>query len=618
MNTRNLTENEITTLKQQHCHSEDWTKIRVAQTFTPTNISHSTLHNVSIGQNCRILSSSIANTIIHNNSTLNHVSQLSASPSTTFANNLPVNVLTEDGARSLPLWRRLSSQLAHLLAHHKHHPATRHLLTLIKRDADTLASSYSHIGQNCLLQHTGPLHNIYLGDNVQLDHTASLTNCYLEGGPAPARLGHGVNAEACVFLSASHTANSVHLEHCLVGEGVHLEHSLYAEHSAFFANSLFKLGEAVSLLAGPFTESHHRSTLVLTCQSSFSTFGSGSNASNHHFKLGPRHGGILRRGTRCGSGSYLYWPCDIGAFSTVVGRHNNHLETTDFPFSLLISTETGTVLVPGVHVFSIGLFRDAIKWRNRDRRGNIPRPLDLVNTNIYSPYAMQAMQRGLATLKRSTSMEGDLRHRGTVIPSQRVQPGIRLYESALLYYTGECLAKYTSEKMRNRAMAAEDVMEILHENTAAAKGYTGGEWRDWGGMLLCGADAEAFLSELENGDHRDWEDVRDRLEEIYRMYGKRELEWACWRWREEYGEVKKEGVEAFFRVWRKAVGFRAECLVKDAGKEFTPELAYGFGVEGAGVDNFRLVRGEVGEEVVVKEVIRERDRLLGLVEKIKE
>lgn len=668
MTIRNLTESEITTLKQRGCHAEDWNRILVAWDFSPgnsfhnvrfsgnielgscngdispgdspsldvnvnvdihplhnalflpTGISDSILHNVSIGHNCRIHASTLVNVNVGSDAILEHVAELSSTQTSTFGNNLFANILTEDGARSIPLWRHLSAQVAHILCHCRHHPAAQTLLDIIDRDSHRLASARSHIGKRCLLRRTGRLRNVFFGDGAIAEDVGSLNNCHLEGGPAPACLGEGVCADSTIFLSASHATGGVRLERCLVGEGVRLEASLYAEHSVFFANSFFKLGEAVSLMAGPFTESHHRATLVLTCQSSFSTFGSGANASNHHFKLGPRHGGVLRRGTRCGSGSYLYWPCDIGAFSTVVGRHTEHLQTLDFPFSLIVSTGTGSVLVPGVHVFGIGVFRDAMKWRRRDRRAKVARPLDLVNSNVYSPYVMQAMERGLAMLRRSALMEGDLRHGGAVIPSQRVQPGIRLYESALTFYTGECLLRHSGDGRKGEAITADCVLETIREYTGGGDRedgeYRGGEWRDWGGMLVSGFDAEEFLRELGEGRVKDWEGVRERLEGIGGLYGVREVEWAAWRCLRSCGGGSEEGVREFFREWRKAVEFRAESLMRDAGKEFTPELAYGFGVEGAGVENFRKIRGEAVEEGIVREVIAERERLLELASHI--
>ena len=48
--------------------------------------------------------------------------------------------------------------------------------------------------------------------------------------------------------------------------------------------------------------------------------GSGSNQSNHMYKLGPIHQGAMERGAKTTSDSYILWPARVGAFSLVMGR----------------------------------------------------------------------------------------------------------------------------------------------------------------------------------------------------------------------------------------------------------------------------------------------------------
>lgn len=69
---------------------------------------------------------------------------------------------------------------------------------------------------------------------------------------------------------------------------------------------------------------------------SFLNAGSGSNQSNHMYKLGPIHQGVVDRGSKTTSDSYILWPAHIGAFSLVMGRHVSHSDTSRLPFSYLI------------------------------------------------------------------------------------------------------------------------------------------------------------------------------------------------------------------------------------------------------------------------------------------
>lgn len=645
---RKLGNPEIAIMRRRGCRAEDWGRILVADkfepgdsfrrvyfsgdvrlgtyvgkvdvgggVFLPTGVTSSRLHNATIGDNCRVYASTLANVDVGSDVIVEHVAELSREGEGIFGNGVRAHVLAEDGARSVPLWRNLSAQMAHLICHYKGEPFGKALELVVAKDSSLLDRARSRVGDKCLLRRTGKMKNVWIGDGVVIDGCGDIGDCYFAGGKAPARIGEGVSAEGCVFLSACRVESGVRLAQCLVGEGVVLEQSLFAEHSVFFANCRFKLGEVLSVMAGAFAESHHRATLALTCQCSFSTFGSGANASNHHFKLGPRHGGVLRRGTRCGSGSYLFWPCDIGAFSTVVGRHTEHLETADLPFSLLVSTGAGTVLIPGAHIFGIGVFRDAIKWQSRDRRGAVERPLDLVNAAVYSPYVMQSLERGLAMLRRSEGMEADLRHGGAVIPKQRIRLALAAYETGLLFYVGECILRHATARFPGGGVTAEQVAAVIRGATGGGVGYNGGRWRDWGGMLLCGRDADEFIGDVASGRLGDWDGVRERLEGIHAAYGERELEWAAWRWRHERGEGAIGTVVEFYKGWRKAVEDRYQALVKDAGKEFTRELAYGYGIESGAVESFRRIRGEPTNEPIVQEVLNERDRLLALAEAIK-
>ena len=101
----------------------------------------------------------------------------------------------------------------------------------------------------------------------------------------------------------------------------------------------------VRYFAGPYTVTHHKSTLLIAGMFSFMNAGSGSNQSNHMYKLGPIHQGTLERGAKTTSDSYILWPARVGAFSLVMGRHVNHSDTSNLPFSYLIEQNNTTYLV---------------------------------------------------------------------------------------------------------------------------------------------------------------------------------------------------------------------------------------------------------------------------------
>ena len=642
---RQLTPDEISVLESRRCHAEDWSKIRVAEDFTTGNSFHdvefsgdivlgsfhgtlvfdgntftagvdnSRLHNVSVGDNSLVAHSNVSNTDIGDNAVVQDVGTLTRLGHKPFAHNSPVHVLAEDGVRSVPLSRHMTAQLGHIICHFKKHPAARAIEDMLENDSLPLKRVRSFLGSGAHVRHVAHLRNVWIGEGARIDGAASLKDCYIDSSrSAPTHIGEGVAAEDCVFLTGCRVTGGTRLKHCLAGEGVILDGGFSGKHSLFFANSEFALGEAACAMAGPYAVSHHKATLVLTCQCSFNTFGSAANSSNHHFKLGPLHGGVLRRGVRCGSGSYIFWPADIGAFSTVVGKHSTHLETAGFPFSLVLEKGGATVLIPGVNLFTSGAFRDAVKWRDRDRRSNLERPRDLVNPAILSPYVLQAMEAGMELLDRSVDMGVDLRHGGAVIPASRFEPALRRYRTALVFHTGERILARAMQQRGGGCPSPEEVAAIIRSATAEGEGLSSGRWRDWGGMLLPGAEADRVIAELSDGTIAEPEALRRRLEEIHGRYDDYELAWLAWRWRRQHGDPTRETVAAFFMRWRKAVHFRHECLVKDANKEFTPEVMFGFGVEEEASESFRRVRGALEEHPLLALAEAERERLLAMAE----
>ena len=639
---RYLSSVEIEMLHGSGCRADDWRNIRVGGDFSPESVSHTAfsgqvtlgtykgeiavkgmpflkagirhcrLHNVSVGSGCHIENATIANTDIEDNVLVQEADFIGQVEQSSFGNGSPVNCIAEDGARSVPLWCNLSSQWAHLILHVKGTGAGQALENMILKDAETFASARSRIGAGCRIQFAGMLKNVRLGPGTIVENTAKLTNVHtVSTEAAPVFIGEGVAAEECVIQQKARINGGVRLAHCFVGEAVKLDNAFFAKHSLFFANSDFSLGEAACAMAGPFAVSHHRATLVLTCQNSFSTFGSGANSSNHHFKLGPRHGGILRRGTRCGSGSYLFWPSDIGAFTTIVGKHTKNLDTAAFPFSLVTTSGDRTVLVPGVNLFSAGLFRNERKWRERDGRERIEQPRDLYESAVFSPYSMEAAEIGLEVLRSHKEAGGkDLLHNGAIIPASRLDVGILLYETALMYYVGRVLLEGAAERFGRSGTG--EVLALVDE-VAPQEDGAGGNWRDWGGMLVSGERAEAFLRDVADGTIENAAGVTAGLARMHGEYRRDEVRWVAGRWRKRFGgRGTRADVSAFMEKWLEKVMFSFERQVRDVAKEFGETVMYGYGVEGDGRESFRRVRGKPADEESVGLMQEERDRLMAL------
>ena len=124
------------------------------------------------------------------------------------------------------------------------------------------------------------------------------------------------------------------LANTYVGQACRIGRQFSAENCLFFANCEAFHGEACSVFAGPYTVTHHKSTLLIAGMFSFYNAGSGTNQSNHMYKLGPVHEGRLERGSQNG---FLLLH-DVALPSRSVFRragqaHPKLRHRRDFPFS---------------------------------------------------------------------------------------------------------------------------------------------------------------------------------------------------------------------------------------------------------------------------------------------
>lgn len=199
-------------------------------------------------------------------------------------------------------------------------------------------------------------------------------------------------------------------------------------------------GEACALFAGPYTVSMHKSTLLIGCQTSFMNAGSGTNQSNHMYKMGPVHWGIMERGVKTSSFSYLMLGAKIGAFSLLMGQHKTHPDSSQFPFSYLFGDEKGaTVVVPGMMLRSCGLMRDEKKWPARDRRLKRKLPLrDRIVFDVLNPTTVDKMLSASDVIADLLSRPADddrvIRYRGMKFYRAGLERALFLYELAIYKY----------------------------------------------------------------------------------------------------------------------------------------------------------------------------------------
>ena len=349
-NYRKLNIAEINQLTTQFCTAEDWSKINVVEGFSPDHITHTRfsgeielgifekemelpgglkkktgLHHVTL-HNCsnsliENIPNYIANYRIGSDCFIQNVNLILTEGESCFGNNTEVSVLNETGGREVPIYNRLSAQLAYIIAMYRHRPdLIARLREMIEAYSLAQKSCYGKIGNGVHIVNTGTIRNVCIGDYCQIDGTSRLENGSINSNrEAPVYIGPNVTAEDFIVSSGAHISDGVVMSRCFIGQACHLTHLFSAHDSLFFSNCQSENGEACAIFAGPYTVTMHKSSLLIAGMFSFLNAGSGSNQSNHMYKLGPIHQGVVERGSKTTSDSYILWPAKVGAFSLIMG-----------------------------------------------------------------------------------------------------------------------------------------------------------------------------------------------------------------------------------------------------------------------------------------------------------
>ena len=417
---------EIRQLEDNGCSCSDWTRIRISD---GTDLSR--IRNVRFA----------GDIFIGADVTIENVGLLEMEPEAACGVGAEVCVLDETGSRSVRIYPGLSSQMAMLIARDAawaQGPA--------KQALDDHVNNFEinrEIGDGAVIRNCRYIINVAIGREVRIEGASCLRNGSVINNAAPgralARIGCGVDAEN--FIIEDGVADSgASIRNCYVGQGAVLEKGFTAHDSLIFSNCSLENGEACALFAGPYTVSMHKSSLLIGCQTSFMNAGSGTNQSNHMYKLGPVHWGVLERGVKTSSDSYLMLGAKIGAFSLLMGQHKTHPDSSQFPFSYLFGDDRGaTVVVPGAMLRSCGLLRDEKKWPARDRRQKRKLPLhDRIIFDVLNPLTVDAMLNAVEVIRGLLSRPADddryLRYRGMKFTRAALERASHLYRLAIYKY----------------------------------------------------------------------------------------------------------------------------------------------------------------------------------------
>lgn len=658
MKYRNLTNAEIEKLKQQMCTCDQWNKIYVAHNFSTdtifnahfsgnvkigeqtktielfggitrkTGIYNSTIHNTDIGNNCYInyVKNYISNYNIANNVIINNVQLIGNEGDSHFGNAEPIAVLDESGGRQILMYDKLSAHIAYIMAFYRYRPKLiKKLEKLITEYAKNKTNTRAYIGENSVIQNTGEIKNAWISNHVLIDGARHIENgSIISKKEAPVVIGNNVIIKNFIIQSGSKITDGVILSDCYIGQSCELSRNYSAENSVFFANCQGFHGEACSIFAGPYTVTHHKSTLLIAGMYSFLNAGSGSNQSNHMYKLGPIHQGIVERGSKTTSDSYLLWPAKIGPFTLVMGRHYKNSDTSDMPFSYLIERDDKTWLAPAVNLRSVGTIRDAMKWPKRDKRTD-PDLIDSINFNLLSPYTIQKMEKAIDILINLKNVSGESSneyiYQNTSITQNSLKRAVDLYNIGIDKFLGNSVI---TRLKQNNFKTLDDIQSLLKADSDIGAD----EWIDLAGLIAPKREVKHILDDVENGKITDLCSINEKFHQLHNNYYNIEWNWSAGLLERRFGKKANEmtinDLIQLIERWKKCVVDLDWMLYNDAKKEFQLSSMTGFGIDGDSLTrlaDFEEVRGKFETNSFVQEILLhiERKSALGdsIIEKIK-
>lgn len=587
MEYRQLDEKEIRQLEDNNCWAEDWQRVMVADDFNPnavrnvtfygdvklgsfnksievsktfmrrTGVYNATLRNVTIGNNSLVenVGNYINNYVIGSDCYISNICTMETTEGATYGEGNIISVLNEVGEGNVVSYHGLTSQIAALMVRHAGNNAFRTAIRrLVAEYIQRTTPDTGTIGNGVKIVNTKEVTNTVVYNDCEINGAARISDCTIMSSPeASVFIGTGVICENSIIAHGSSIINSVKMQDCFVGEACKLSNGFTAAQSVFFANSYMSNGEACAAFCGPFSSSHHKSSLIIGGMFSFYNAGSATNFSNHAYKMGPIHYGTLERGAKTASGAYLLMPAHIGTFSVCFGKLMYHPDTRSLPFSYLIAYGDIMYLVPGRNLTTVGLYRDIRKWPKRDMRSKQSRK-SIVNFDWLSPFSVGEIIQGKKILERLREASGDnvstYNYHEYVIKTSSLRKGIKYYDIALRIFMGAVLKRHAL------------VPPISTVGT--------GKWNDLSGLLLPDSEEQQLVNDIADGTIESMDDIVDRLNAINDNYNEYRWAWAYRMILDYYGlsEITPQDAERIHTDYITARRAWITEIKKDAEKEY--------------------------------------------------
>ncbi|MCK4998459.1 MAG: DUF4954 family protein, partial [Anaerohalosphaera sp.] len=298
-----LNKDQIRIMESQNCSAENWADVTVAENFNAANVVNSTflgkvqigsvdgkvpgahglakpcgiynsaISNCTIGNGTRIANIGVhlANYNIGNNVAIGNIGTMHTNPGATFGNGVEIDVVNEAGGREVMIFDELNVQMAYIMCLHRYRPeVVKNLKSMVSDYTESKRSDRGTVGDGSIIYSVSDIIDINIGSYATISGAASLYNgTILSEQDAPSLIGSEVIARNFIVGESSQITSGAILAHTFVGQGVQIGKQYSAENCLFFANCEAFHGEGCSAFCGPYSVTHHKSTLLIAAMFSF-------------------------------------------------------------------------------------------------------------------------------------------------------------------------------------------------------------------------------------------------------------------------------------------------------------------------------------------------------------
>ncbi len=642
----------IETLIKQGCIAEDWNNVFIENsdisrikdvTFYGNvyinNLNGYVQHHRGVRFIASIVRAVLIDTIIDGNVYINNVQRFISNykicdgviiesvgaiyieNETTFGNGFPVSTIIEGGSRSVKIYNRLDSHTAYIMALYRHNTKLQENLNLlIDNYVESKKRTYGTIKNNARIVNAKIIVNTHIDPYTVIENTDEIRNTtIISTKECPSYIGTSVIIKDSILLKGAHIVDNTIVVKSFIGEGTKLARQFSCEGSLLFANCEGEHGEVFSVFAGPYTVTHHKSTLLIASHFSFFNAGSGTNQSNHMYKLGPSHQGHTERGCKAASNSYILWPSYVAAFTTILGAHYNNVDASEFPFSYLTEYSfKETRLIPALNLFGVGLCRDEIKWQTRDRR--VGEKKDQIIFDVFSPYTVLKMiyteillQKIKKTDNKSEKHEGFIEYKKMLLKESSLDKYACRYTLAIDIYLYNTLL----QKIKDFSNF-DEIKNYLNKDTN--KVYN--EWVDIAGLIAPKDKINDVVKKIESGKIKKIKEISSYWRSIYDEYRLDEWAWVVNTFNNRFNinlkNIDNKALINILACHKKSIYEALDMFNHDVEKEFDSSKQISFGVDN--IENreadFEAVRGSIESNNFVLQYRDEMMNKIAVIENI--